>query len=276
MLLTDFLPAPALIGYVRRYQVFRFVFDRTNNPPYKYHVPRPEHCLTFYIRDNQTFSHVGSGQIITYPRCIIHGLQTLPIIRYGSHDFWAVKVVLQPTALYRLTGLFAHEVTNTFIDAEAIWGSEIRQVSERLCSTDNLPEMVRQIELFLVRQINRVNRSPHALDKVSQLIVSQDSWQSTEWLADQSCMSLRQFMRKFDAEVGISPKLLNRINRFDRAWRLKNQNPDLDWLSIALVCGYYDYQHLTKDFKEFSLLTPVAYYEQDQQGPERAFGLSEL
>jgi hypothetical protein len=36
----------------------------------------------------------------------------------------------------------SQELTNTFADAEAIWSKEIRRVSERLNSTDALPEMI--------------------------------------------------------------------------------------------------------------------------------------
>ena len=40
--------------------------------------------------------------------------------------FLALKIVLQPCALYRLTGVPAAELTSSFIDAEAIWGRAIR------------------------------------------------------------------------------------------------------------------------------------------------------
>ncbi|MBK6977814.1 MAG: AraC family transcriptional regulator [Cytophagaceae bacterium] len=60
-----------------------------------------------------------------------------------------------------------------------------------------------------------------------------------------------------------------------RAFRLKNAFPDKDWLSIALECGYYDYQHLVKDYKEFTGMSPAAFYFQDTQSPERAFGIVE-
>ena len=47
----------------------------------------------------------------------------------------------------------------------------------------------------------------------------------------------------------------------------------MDWLSIALSCGYYDYQHLAKDYREFTGTTPVVFYQTDQKAPERLFGL---
>jgi hypothetical protein len=42
----------------------------------------------------------------------------------------------------------------------------------------------------------------------------------------------------------------------------------------AMVCsnaGYYDYQHLVRDFKEFTLMTPAAFYLLDINAPEHKF-----
>jgi transcriptional regulator GlxA family with amidase domain len=56
----------------------------------------------------------------------------------------------------------------------------------------------------------------------------------------------------------MGPKLYGRSVRFDRAFRLKERQPGLDWLDVALACGYYDYRHLVRDFREFSGVTSPA------------------
>lgn len=40
--------------------------------------------------------------------------------------------------------------------------------------------------------------------------------------------------------MGIAPKLYARIVRFDQAFRLKERQPELDWLVVAVQTGYYD------------------------------------
>ena len=71
---------------------------------------------------------------------------------------------------------------------------------------------------------------------------------------------------------GINPKLFTRIIRLDKAFRLKNQYPDKDWLTIAIDCGYYDYQHLVKDYKEFTGFKPIECFALETKAPERFFG----
>jgi AraC-like DNA-binding protein len=41
--------------------------------------------------------------------------------------------------------------------------------------------------------------------------------------------------------------------------RTIHQRKDVDWVEIALECGYYDQAHFIHEFRTFSGLTPSAY-----------------
>jgi AraC-like DNA-binding protein len=274
-LLKHIIPCQNLQEYVREYQVFRFLFDASVSPPIKYHAPRPEHCITFYIRDAQKFSYLNSPIIYTYPACVINGFYTVPIHRYGGKDFWAIKVVLQPSTLFRLIEIPLQDITNKYIDAEEVWGKKIRFVCEQLSTLNNLKEMLFVIETFLKGELSKKTMDNHPIDKVSNYLLKIKNGASLDWLASQSCLSLRQFIRKFEERNGVSAKTFQRIIRFDKAFRMKNSYPHLDWLSIAIRCDYHDYQHMVRDFKEFTHLNPPAFYELEKTSPERSFGLVE-
>ena len=96
---------------------------------------------------------------------------------------------------------------------------------------------------------------------------------SVEKLADYACLSISQFERRFIQQMGITPKLYNRINRFYSAFLLKSLRPNLDWLSIAIQTGYNDYQHLVKDFKQFSGTTPNSLLAAENKAPGRELEL---
>lgn len=268
-------PSQALQDDIREYQVFRFLFDPVVSPPVKFHAPRPEHCITFYIREAQKFSYGDSPLIFTYPSCVINGIYTAPIHRYGGNDFLAIKVVLQPSALYHLLRIPLAEITNKYLDAEAVWGDDVKRLSQRLSSLDSIDEMIRLIECFLETVLAVHSKSVQSIDKILDYLLGTENGVSIDWLANQSCLSVRQFSRKFEERTGISSKLFQRIIRFDKAFRMKNSLPHLDWLSIAVRCNYHDYQHLAKDFKEFTNLAPPAFFEQEKSSPERSFGLVE-
>lgn len=275
VLLQDILPCAALQSYVRKYQVYRFSFERSVKPPVKFHTPRPEHSLTFYVRDSQRFSNINSDLVNVYPPSVINGIYTVPLYRYGGYDFCAIKVVLQPTTLSNLKIVSVKELGNNYINAEDCFGSDISFLNEQLRQLNDIQSMICVIEMFLIHVTNKHKKSFETIDKVSQFLLSQDDSVSLDYLADQSCLSVRQFIRRFEDKVGLSPKMFQKIIRFDRAYRIRNDNPDKDWLYVALSSGYYDYQHLVRDFKEFTNLTPTAFYQIEKASPERYFSLHE-
>ena len=79
--------------------------------------------------------------------------------------------------------------------------------------------------------------------------------------------------QQFIEREGISPKLYGRIARFEQAMKLKNTQPDKDWLSVALQTGYTDYQHMVKDFKQVSGTTPNSLLLAQAKAPERLLGI---
>lgn len=275
MLLQDFLPSPPLREYVRLLQVIHFAFDRGAPLPFKAYPPRPEQCLSFYPRDAEAVAYPTGPAQTTRPRSALIGQHAVVSHRYVGREFLALQVVLQPGALYRLTGIPQPALTNTYVDAEAVWGPELRPLNERLSSAPAWPAMLPLIEAFLLGRIRRVRASRHPADAVGQLLLHPPPRTTLESLARHACLSPRQLDRQFAQRMGVSPALYARIVRFDRAFRLKNSQPGLDWLSIALACGYYDHQHLAKDYRAFTGSSPSAFFAQDTQAPERAFGLME-
>ncbi|TGE23916.1 AraC family transcriptional regulator [Hymenobacter aquaticus] len=275
MMLQDFLPSPPLRDYVRVIQVIHFVFPAGAVLPFKAYPPRPEQCLAFYPRDAEAVAYAGGAARQQRPRAALIGQHAVVSNRYVGREFLALQVVLQPGALHRLTGIPQPELTNTFVDAEAVWPTELRCLNERLSSTESPAEMLTHIEAFLLERARRVRRAAHPADAVARLLLQPQAPASLDALADQACLSARQLDRKFTEHMGVGPRLYARIARFDRAFRLKNSHPQLDWLSIALACGYYDHQHLAKDYRAFTGQSPGDFYRQDTQAPERHFGLLE-
>jgi transcriptional regulator GlxA family with amidase domain len=137
--------------------------------------------------------------------------------------------------------------------------------------------MIAIVEHFFAAMLR--NQSSHRyksnclpIDKVGLFILTRRDQVSVDWLADQACLSPRQFQRQFVERNGMGPKMYARLARFDAAVKLKNSALAKDWLSIALAAGYHDYQHLVRDFKDFTTLTPNEFMLADSQSPERSFG----
>jgi len=69
----------------------------------------------------------------------------------------------------------------------------------------------------------------------------------------------RRFIELFSDQVGLTPKAFGRVRRFQRILETVHRKSEVNWVGVALDCGYYDQPHFIHDFREFSGLTPTQY-----------------
>lgn len=72
-------------------------------------------------------------------------------------------------------------------------------------------------------------------------------------------VSERTLRRDLVETVGLPPKVLARVLRFQGAVRLLDARADADLASLALDAGYFDHAHMNRDFREFAGLSPTAF-----------------
>lgn len=72
-------------------------------------------------------------------------------------------------------------------------------------------------------------------------------------------ISPRRLSQLFREQIGVSPKLYCRIQRFQQAVQQIHRGDDIRWSQLALTCGYYDQSHFANDFHAFSGLSPTHY-----------------
>ena len=82
---------------------------------------------------------------------------------------------------------------------------------------------------------------------------------SVDQLANEAGVSSRQLERRFLREVGVGPKLLGRIIRFQQVFRAV-EHRNAAWAEVAVECGYYDQAHLIRDFNQFAQQTPAVLF----------------
>jgi AraC-like DNA-binding protein len=275
LLLKDFTPSLAVNDFVQLYRIVHLVFDKNNKVPFKAYPPRPEQCLAFYPFDTEKVKYATSGRLVQGLSSVLYGQFTEVTQRFIGHQFLVFQVIFFPGALYRLTGIPSTEITNEYMDAELVFSSGLREVNEKLFHAPSYHAMIAIVENFLLDLIKKQKRERRPIDLACRYLFRNDSMHSVDRLAKDACLSTRQFERNFKDRVGVNPKLYERIRRFDRAFRLKNSLPNLDWLHIAVECGYHDYQHLAKEYRDFTGLSPIAFHQLEDKAPERTFGLSE-
>ncbi|MBW5446903.1 helix-turn-helix domain-containing protein [Cohnella sp. CFH 77786] len=79
-----------------------------------------------------------------------------------------------------------------------------------------------------------------------------------EW-AENAGWSIRQLERKFQEEIGLPPKQLWQIYRFNEARQTLFFHPETELMEVAYRCGYYDYPHFSKAFVRYFGMTPKSF-----------------
>lgn len=271
------LPHPGLREYVRQLQIVGCRFPSwMKDLPVKPYWPRAENTLAFYPRDREKQQFGFDGEQLIKPASSVQGQYAIVTNRYVGRDFMVFQVQFQPGALFRLTGIPASELANRFVDAEAIFGASVKRVNEQLAEKENYLDMIPVVEAFLFQLVARLRvRIARPIDHIGRLLLECHGSGRLDRLADEACLSQRQFYRMFVEREGVSPRMFARIARFENAMKLKNKAPGLDWLSVALQLGYHDYQHMVRDFREFTGMTPNAFLRYETRAPERLFGKAE-
>ena len=272
MVLQEYKPSPTLSEYVRTIRLINFSFAGVEILPPKSYPPRPEHCLSFYVKGVENVEYQKSGVKNGNLSTVLFGQQTEVTNRFNSSDFLLIQVVFTPGGLYRLTNIPSNCLTNQYIDAQTIFSKEIKYVNEKILECKSYVQMIAVVENFLLKETKRKSCEIHPLDTATTKIFSSETIPSVDVLAKAAFQSTRNFERHFMQRMGVSPKYFLKVVRFENAFRMKNKNPVLDWLSIAHSCGYYDYQHLVKDYKDLTGLSPNQFHEIESKSPERLFG----
>ncbi len=275
MLLKDFIPSALVSSFVQKYRIAHFVFDKNAFIPVKPYPPSPEHCLSFYPFDKEEIEHADSGKRASNIPVAFIGQPLAVTNRVVNNNFLVVQVIFQPGAVYQLTGIPATAFTNYYLPAEDIFSKDVHLVNEQLFHAASYTQMIAVAEKFVLGLISKRKKQSHATDEVCKLVLYGNDTYKLDWLAGQACLSTKQFERKFKERTGINPKLYQRVIRFDNAYRLKSAKPNLDWLRIALECNYYDYQHLVKDYQNFTGTTPTDFHKAETQAPESILGLND-
>jgi AraC-like DNA-binding protein len=144
-----------------------------------------------------------------------------------------------------------HELTARFTALDEISPTLHRDLDRAL----DAPHPIPTVEAALLRAAAGRRNDPLITAAVEQ-IARANGAVNLESLAGDLNLSRRQFERRFQDVVGLSPKMFCGLRRFVQVFRVLDE-PNPRWVETALACGYYDQAHLIRDVKRFSGETPA-------------------
>ncbi len=272
MICKRILPCAELRYWIREYVVAKFSFnDTTTMPPLLAYPANPDEAIRFLITGKLFINHTGTKTISEAPAITLIGQPTVLQNLQISHEYFMFYIRFQPGSLFKLFHTPMSMFKDQQLDATSIIGRDMTELYEQLGSCLNYDGMISIVEKYFLKKITRLKNNSQPIDSIAKIILQNPQAFNLERTAREACLSYRQFEKRFEQLVGITPKYFARISRFYEAFLLRESKPELDWLSVAVQTGYNDYQHLVKDFKEFAGATPNVFMQQSSQKPSNSF-----
>jgi AraC-like DNA-binding protein len=166
-----------------------------------------------------------------------------------------IGVHFKPGTAGPVLGLPPGELADRHVDLACLWGRAASELRERMCDAATPAERFATLETILQSRLPARCTGHDAVPLALAQLAYPDA--TVREVAARVNLSWRRLIEVFTAEVGMTPKRLQRVLRFQRASEIARKSPTTDWARVAQLCGYFDQSHLIHDVRELTGLSPV-------------------
>ncbi|MFN0037196.1 MAG: helix-turn-helix domain-containing protein [Saprospiraceae bacterium] len=243
--------------------VEKIIFYEGYSPPHHKERLLPDGGIDLVIDLTQVpknlYNNEDFGRYTSFKKSWISGIRREFItIDAGQNSSMMVVRFRAGTASF-LFKFPLHELADSVVEMDAIWGSDFLHLREHLLEQPTPEAKISTLENWLLRHL-RPESEPHpvvgyALGRIHQspqLLTIADVQAKTGF-------SNKHFIHLFEKHVGTSPKTYLRTIKFQRVLAEIEKAKKIHWNDIVYSCGYYDQAHFIKEFRHFSGLNPTAY-----------------
>jgi AraC-like DNA-binding protein len=227
--------------------------------------PLADGCPGIIIQRNDNGTYYDEGQK-ALPQLFLYGQTVKRQALYFQGRFETLGICFYPHALKTLFGFDAHELTDSCLDLSLLTSRKKDHLEELLTST---VRQDRQIELLSTYLAAHAHQSKGQVDAtihtvLLEILQCRGNLSLVE-LQRRIGLSERTLERKFQQQVGISPKLFARISRFQASLQQLKTNRNAKLSDIAYDNGYTDQSYFIRSFREFTGLSPRQFKDQAGQ-----------
>jgi len=220
-----------------------------------------------YLSDSES-----EDEFIIQPSAMVLGQIIDPFVvePTGAVDSFAVR--FYPYVFANLISVPINQLANKETPLDELFDPElVKPLEQSMKDANNAEERIAVIESFLLERLNDAK----VIDKIVQSTVDaleeSKGSASINDLVQDDLSKRRQLERKFSKQVGMSPKQLGKVIRLQSALKRMLNDDGESLTDIAYQSEYYDQAHFTKDFKEFTGLSPKEFADNANMELSSAF-----
>jgi AraC-like DNA-binding protein len=184
----------------------------------------------------------------------------------GVHDEWTVvehagyaaclEIHFTPLGARRFLGMPGSELTNQIVElSDVLPGADL--LVEELCELPTWDARFDRLEQAVLARAHAAPLLPPAVEFAWRRLRDTHGTAAVGQIAGELGCSRRHLSDRFGTELGLPPKALGRVLRFQRAVGLLRDGGEL--ADVAYTCGYADQPHFNRDFRALAGVTPTEF-----------------
>ncbi len=245
---AEYLPSPACARLVERFWILE-------GPSCG--VPDaiiPDGRIELIVHYSGTFWRHAGGTVTQQPASLLVGQMTAPAVLAPEGYAGVAAIRLRSAAARTLLGFSLDEISERFVDLEAVFPS-VARLRQQLADAKADTERIDAMECWLLARPCPDPRLP--IEAAVDTILRSGGRAPIQHLSALTGLGIRQIERQFQEDVGLSPKTFSRIVRLQSALRRIRAGQPLS--EVALGCGFYDQAHMARDFRRLAAMSPTAW-----------------
>jgi AraC-like DNA-binding protein len=190
-----------------------------------------------------------------FPTCWVAGQQSRYIETGSQGQTILLGAQFRSHGAYRLLHIGQHELCDQVIELEALLGDRVLGLREQLLHCASPEAAFTHLERWLLGLLHKGAEVHPAVVETSRLLAQSPGNLQLAALSRHLGLSKEHLIRRFRAQVGMTPKSYANVLRFNQALA-KARASASTWSEIAQNCGYFDQAHLANDFRRYAGRTP--------------------
>ncbi len=247
-------PHLRLRAFVGEYEGY---VESGTSAPLRQQVPTTRLALIVNFGSSWQIASAPTGPRVEYDS-FVAGLGERSSYVAAAGPASCVQVNLTPLGAHMLLGQPMHELTNRVVPLEDAVPRALGRLSEQLAEPATWEERFAILDSMLLAGMADAHRPAPDVAWAWTMLERTNGKAPIGWICDRLGRSRRHLATRFHEQVGLPPKTVARILRFERAVSLLG-NDAMSLGEVALESGYYDQAHLNRDFREFAGTSPGAF-----------------
>lgn len=224
----------------------------------------PDGCVELILHYGAPMAREDeSGGLEEQPHAIVAGQLRSAARFVSTGSLGMIGVRFEPWA----AGPFLREslaaVTEQIVPLDAFWGAEAGELTERIAAAPDDEARVAILTERLMARLLPPDETGRALGAALGWIAESRGAIAIEEIARRLSWSRRRLERRFAEAVGLPPKSLCRIERFQHVVASLADDARPRLVDLAIDAGYADQAHLAREFRELAGI-PVTRYLAEQ------------